>query len=213
MFEGSKIEALKNSVSDKVENPSRVEVVSALIYKTLISASPSPSNSLMLQTLNLRTRVAPPLPENVVGSLVSFFPVAAGGEKEVELHELVGKMRDEMADFCNKYAKKYRTEEWGEAIKKRLKESGEILTKNGGNQEVYRFSSGCRFPIYEVDFGWGAAAWVTMAAFRLKNTVMMLDAKSGGGIEALVGLGHNQMAAFLQNQELLSFASFESNCQ
>lgn len=193
-----------------MENPSRVEVVSALIYKAIISASRNSQNhpTLLLQTLNLRKRVAPPLPESLVGSLVSFFPVGVGGEREViELHDLVGTMRKEMGEFCNKYAKKYRTKEWPELIKRRLNESREILSKNGNNQLVYRFSSGCNFPIYEVDFGWGAADWVTVAAFKMKNTVMMLDAKNGGGIEALVSLQDHEMAAFQHNQELLAFAS------
>ena len=214
MFEGSKIESLKNRISEKVQNPSRVEVVSALIYKAIISASRTNNNSqnhpatLLLQTLNLRKRVAPPLPDTLVGSLVSFFPVGVDGEREVvELHELVGTMRKEMGEFCEKYAKKYRTKEWLELIKKRLNESREILSKNGNNQLVYRCSSGCNFPIYEVDFGWGAADWITMPAFKMKNTVMMLDAKNGRGIEALVSLQDGEMAAFQDNEELLAFAS------
>ncbi|XP_038886275.1 stemmadenine O-acetyltransferase-like [Benincasa hispida] len=211
LFEGSKIESLKNRVSEKMENPSRVEVVSALIYKAIIAATRNSQNhpTLLLQTLNLRKRVAPPLPESLVGSLVSFFPVGVAGETEViELHELVGIMRKEMGEFCNKYAKKYRTKEWHDLIKKRLNESREILSKNGNNQLIYRFSSGCNFPIYEVDFGWGAAGWVTMAAFKMKNTVMMLDAKNGGGIEALVSLQDKEMTAFQHNEEILAFASF-----
>ncbi|KAL0558177.1 hypothetical protein IC582_006746 [Cucumis melo] len=213
VFEGSKIESLKNRISEKVQNPSRVEVVSALIYKAIISASRNNNNSqnqstLLLQTLNLRKRVVPPLPETLVGSLVSFFPVGVDGEREVvELHELVGTMRKEMGEFCDRYAKKYRTKEWLELIKKRLNESREILSKNGNNQLVYRCSSGCNFPIYEVDFGWGVADWVTMPAFKMKNTVMMLDAKNGGGIEALISLQDGEMAAFQDNEELLAFAS------
>lgn len=213
MLEGSKIESLKNRISEKVQNPSRVEVVSALIYKAIISASRNNNNSqnqstLLLQTLNLRKRVVPPLPETLVGSLVSFFPVGVDGEREVvELHELVGTMRKEMGEFCDRYAKKYRTKEWLELIKKRLNESREILSKNGNNQLVYRCSSGCNFPIYEVDFGWGVADWITMPAFKMKNTVMMLDAKNGGGIEALISLQDGEMAAFQDNEELLAFAS------
>lgn len=119
-----------------------------------------------------------------------------------------------MGEFCDKYAKKFRTEEWVELIKKRLNEVREILSKNGKPQLIYRCSSGCNFPVYGVDFGWGAAAWVTMAAFKMKNTVMMLDDKNGGGIEALISLDDKEMAAFQHNEELLAYTSLNptANC-
>ncbi|XP_022951646.1 acylsugar acyltransferase 3-like [Cucurbita moschata] len=221
VFEASKIEALKRSISDKVKIPTRVEVMTALIYKAIISAlrdsNSNPNNhpTLLLQTMNLRTRMVPPLPESTMGNIVSFFPVAAAaGEREVEVHEVVGVMRKEMGEFCDKYAKKFRTEEWVELIKKRLNEVREILSKNGKPQLIYRCSSGCNFPVYGVDFGWGAAAWVTMAAFKMKNTVMMLDDKNGGGIEALISLDDKEMAAFQHNEELLAYTSLNptANC-
>ena len=67
VFDASKIAALKAIVGDKVKNPSRVDVVTALIYKCEISASRSTSGcakpTLLLLPVNMRRRTEPPLPE------------------------------------------------------------------------------------------------------------------------------------------------------
>lgn len=77
MFEGSKIATLKAMVSEKMENPTRVQVVAALIYKAAISASRSmvandhskthPTHYLLTIPINLRTRVVPPMPPTLSG--------------------------------------------------------------------------------------------------------------------------------------------------
>ncbi|KAF5208118.1 Vinorine synthase-like [Thalictrum thalictroides] len=73
--------------------------------------------------------------------------------------------------------------------------------------KAYIFTSWCRFPYYETDFGWGNPIWVTSINLILNNTVTLMDTKTGEGIEAWVTLDELDMARFECEQELLAFAS------
>ncbi|KAH7515571.1 hypothetical protein FEM48_Zijuj10G0040800 [Ziziphus jujuba var. spinosa] len=75
VFEASKISVLKNSIACEVKSPSRVEVVMALLYKCAISASTKGSPIIQLQTMNLRRRIEPPLPNNIVGNFIQHFKI------------------------------------------------------------------------------------------------------------------------------------------
>ncbi|KAK7846629.1 acylsugar acyltransferase 3 [Quercus suber] len=116
VFDASKIAALKAIVGDKVKNPTRVEVVTALIYKCAFSASRSSSGS-----------TKPTL--------------------------------------------------W------------------------------CNFPLYEADFGWGKPIWVTVARCAINGAILLMDARSGNGVEVFVTLEEQDMAVFERDAELLEFAS------
>ncbi|XP_031270317.1 LOW QUALITY PROTEIN: acylsugar acyltransferase 3-like [Pistacia vera] len=103
VFSASKITSLKAIASKNVQNPTRVEVVSALIYKCASSASRANSNSsnptLFVQSLNLRSRTGPPLPENFMGNVVFIFSVLTSEENKIVLHSVVGQKREELAKF------------------------------------------------------------------------------------------------------------------
>nr|POF15801.1 acylsugar acyltransferase 3 [Quercus suber] len=101
VFDASKIAALKAIVGDKVKNPTRVEVVTALIYKCAFSASRSSS----------------------------------------------------------------------------------------------------------ADFGWGKPIWVTVARCAINGAILLMDARSGNGVEVFVTLEEQDMAVFERDAELLEFAS------
>ncbi|KAF3431113.1 hypothetical protein FNV43_RR25843 [Rhamnella rubrinervis] len=212
VFSGSNIAALKAKVADKVHNPTRVELVTALICKSAISASSkstsagSSKSSVLVQSVNMRTRTNPPLPESSVGNMSWFFAVPISmGEAETELHDLVGKMKERMTSFSKRYGERFVGEEWPSLIRECLKESKHLF--HGGDLVVYRCSSWCRFPIYEADFGWGEPTWVTIGSCVLKNSIMMMDTRNGDGIEAVVNLEMVSMAVFENDLELLQFAS------
>ena len=75
------------------------------------------------------------------------------------------------------------------------------------NLNIYFSSSWCKFPVYEIDFGWGKPIWVSNGVFSPTNTIVLGDTKCGTGIEAWVTLNAQVMALFEQDEELLSFAS------
>ncbi|XP_065874659.1 tabersonine-19-hydroxy-O-acetyltransferase-like [Euphorbia lathyris] len=78
----------------------------------------------------------------------------------------------------------------------------------GGNLDVYIVSSWCRFPFYELDFGWGKPTWFAAIEAPFKNVISLMDTRNGDGIEAWITLTEEEMTFFQQDQELLAFASF-----
>ncbi|XP_015894412.3 acyltransferase Pun1 [Ziziphus jujuba] len=210
VFTASKIDALKAEVADKVQNPSRVEVVTAIIHKAAISASKSSSGgssnpNVLVQSVNMRTRTNPPLPETSVGNMSWFYAVPSMGEKEIKLHDLVGKLKESLTSFCKKYAERFIGKDWSKLIMECMKDTKQLF--HGNNLVVYRYSSWCRFPLYEADFGWGKPIWVTIGSCELKNSIIMMDTRGGDGIEAIVNLEKEDMDVFENDLELLQFAS------
>ncbi len=81
-----------------------------------------------------------------------------------------------------------------------IKEFGaKIMTEN--IVPLY-FTSFCRFPIYEVDFGWGNPIWARRVSLPFKNVVVFIDTKSGGGIEAWVNRKEEDMTKFESDTQL-----------
>ena len=71
---------------------------------------------------------------------------------------------------------------------------------------VYTFSSVCKFPFYETDFGWGKPAWMT-CPMLFPMYLIFMDTKSGDGIEVWATLKDEVMAVLEHDEELLAFAS------
>lgn len=211
VFDATKIAALKAIVTEKLQNPTRVEAVTAFIHSRAISALRSTSGSssnptTFIQTVNLRARMVPPLPQSSAGSMIWFFTVSTAEDGVVELHDLVGQMKQRMTKFCDTYVRKFRAkDQWPSIFKECIQESRKPFSK--GNLVIYRCSSWCRFPVYEADFGWGKPIWVTIASCAMKNAVFMIDTRDGEGIEAYVNLEKQELDVFERDAELLAFAS------
>ncbi|KAK4410891.1 Stemmadenine O-acetyltransferase [Sesamum angolense] len=63
----------------------------------------------------------------------------------------------------------------------------------------FLFSSWCRFPTYEVDFGWGKPVWVCTTALLVNHLVILTSTRDGDGIEAWINLLPDQLQS-LENQ-------------
>ncbi|XP_030493600.2 stemmadenine O-acetyltransferase [Cannabis sativa] len=224
VFEPAKISDLKSryftEISDQNKKISRVEVVLALILKSAISAARSSSSikklegadltkSLLFQAVNLRKRTEPPLPENAMGNLFWLLPVMIKEEekKNIEFHEIINEMRRETTSFLDETVRKIKGDEEGIGLVfKSAKEKKEIM-ESVGDVDTYFCSSWCRFPIYEMDFGWGNPVWVSSGFVSSLNLIVMEDTKCGEGIQVWVSLDPKVMAIFERDHELLSFAS------
>ncbi|KAM7270736.1 hypothetical protein ACFE04_029950 [Oxalis oulophora] len=68
---------MKKVINEGVKKPTRVECVSALLWKCLMATSKSRFGverpSTFIQTVNLRSRTIPPLPLNSIGNMVTAF--------------------------------------------------------------------------------------------------------------------------------------------
>ncbi|XP_050370535.1 BAHD acyltransferase At5g47980-like [Argentina anserina] len=206
VFDASRLTALKSkAASASVPNPTRVEVVSALIWKCAMEASRSNLGSirpsLWCQAVNMRRRSGQAFTENILGNFVWYF-AAITVESEVDLQSLVTKFRKSIEDYKVNYPNGLPAEDAYQSIK----ESGNSWAKRGIDN--YICSSWCWFPFYETNFGWGKPYWVSLPSLQSKNTVILMDAKGGNDIEASLTFLEEDMAIVENNQELLAYGSF-----
>ncbi|XP_054806301.1 stemmadenine O-acetyltransferase-like [Prosopis cineraria] len=214
VFESSAIESLRTKYSQKMENvlegqkpPSRVEVLQTFLFNRLIAATKNEDEGpdkihLLTYAVNLRPRMEPPLPEYAFGNYywsIEAFPILM---EEGECKNLGRQLREELKKVDKDFTVKLReSKEW----KFNREETGSEIAK--GEIVLFIFTSLCRFPVYEVDFGWGNPTWAAPPTWKFKNFVTLKDTKSGGGIEAYVNLAEDDMAKFERDEELLAYVS------
>jgi len=207
VFEAPKIELLKNmfnSNSHVVENPTRVEVVTALIYKCVVSALGLNFKTTSLRmAVDLRKRMIPPLSNKCVGNLVWFLFVI-----NPKLHDLVFKIRQGLCEFCEIYPKKFGGKEKDLSfICESLKQVTTHVPESDNDQSLILYASWCKFPMYGADFGWGKPIWVTTSSCPATNAIVLMDTRDGDGIEVIVNMKENDMVRFECGVELLQYAS------
>ncbi|XP_022927112.1 vinorine synthase-like [Cucurbita moschata] len=215
VFTKSHIAALKELATGAgggsvVNPPSRVVAVSAFIWLRLMAlARRSPVKAKLfgaLYPVNLRARRDPPLPENSFGN-VSWFTVATTPvAMNEDLPLLVAKVRTAIQEIDSGFVKNLEDPEKLLNLMKQLDKQ-----RSTGEIHLWSFTSMCRFPIYEADFGWGKPTWVCSPSRPFRNVVVLMDASDGDGVEAWVNLKEEDMTIFEKDEELLSFCS--EQCQ
>ncbi|CAL9025014.1 unnamed protein product [Prunus brigantina] len=210
VFDVSKMASLKAKIEGIVQNfiPTNVQLVLAIILKCAIAASHNSKPgtpirpTVLFQMVNLRRRMLPELPQNAMGNWFWPLPILFK-EDETQLHELVSTMRKGLTDFVNEKANRFKGVEGFLTLLECIRERGQLLkSKKGIN--IYRATSLCKLPLYEMDFGWGKPTWVTSEG-DYKNVIMLLDTKFCDGIEAWVTLDEQEMAIFESDEELLAY--------
>ncbi|XP_023754021.2 acyltransferase Pun1 [Lactuca sativa] len=202
VFDAKKIAGLKNSVMGLVENPTKVQVVTAYLYKCAIAASLEKTGcfrkSTLIQLVNMRPRMMPQLPENSIGNFSWYFTISNSDQSERSLSSLVLDLKEGIKEVCNG-GDHVDLSDWLMDV---MEYSGNVK-QLFDDLEVYRCTSLCRRPFYQMDFGWGYPKWVTMADVHVKNTFVLFDTPDGDGIEAMVSLENDDMRLFQCNQYLL----------
>ncbi|TKY46825.1 Vinorine synthase [Spatholobus suberectus] len=195
-------------------NPTRVEAVTALIWKSSLEAAKASSGdrkfpaSMISHAVNIRSRMASTLSKHWIGNLwqQAVSPLVEV-EGEVELRNLAERVRETVRKVDGNYVSKLQSDEFFKVIES-LKETRIMASEKG--IPCYSFSSWIRFGFYEADFGWGKPTYVRTVGVPIKNVVILMGTKIGDGIEAWVTLTTCDMLQFEQNPELLEFASFDS---
>ncbi|XP_022850645.1 vinorine synthase-like [Olea europaea var. sylvestris] len=212
-FDALAVSTLKaKSTSSAVKSPTRVEVISAFIWKCFMAAkSGSSSTSLLTHAVNLRRKTVPPLSENCFGNFLWIAAAQNSNENETDLRTLVSKIRESISEIDDDFVKNMQSEKGCPGYYENLEKTSQRIPKESG---ILCFSSWCKFGIYDIDFGWGRPIWASncVPAYSeslLLNSVTLMDTRSGDGIEALVILDEKYVAAFENNKELLAFASID----
>ncbi|AES99803.1 putative vinorine synthase [Medicago truncatula] len=208
VFQPAMIKSLKAMVtSSSMHSPTQVQVVTAWIYKHAVSIMGLNFQTAMFSMIvDLRRRMVPPLSEHCVGNIFWFSSMLAN-KKEMELEDLVCQIKEGLSECCNVYPKLFREKE-NNNISECLKQVTEPYSEN---KNLFTFSSWCRFPMYEADFGWGKPIWITTTGLSSRNIIFLMDTRDGDGIEAIVNMEDNYMAKFEHEFELLQYASFNPN--
>ncbi|KAF3431115.1 hypothetical protein FNV43_RR25845 [Rhamnella rubrinervis] len=204
VFDASAIETLRAKYEGKI---TRVEALSAFIWTRFVDANKDQQGVAhklynVLHSVNLRPRFEPPLPEHSFGNLYWIAvtsPVKLGSGEEC--YGLVRKVRDEIRKIDYEFVKTLQEEY--QVHLEFMKEGRERLMRD--EVMTFAFTSLCRFPIYEADFGWGKPTWVGSPALTFQNLVVFMDTKSGDGIEAYISLSKEHMAKLEADEEFLAF--------
>ncbi|CAK7345066.1 unnamed protein product [Dovyalis caffra] len=210
LFDGSKVAALRAEVGNGqyLDRPTRFEAVSALILGAMMAIT-GENEATRINTatvaVDLRRRMKPQLPQQSIGNFCQV-TIANWPESEsnvLNYNRLAGKLHESITKMNNDYIRKLHA---GGGYFNFLQKAGEEARK-GPNLRVFGFSSWCKFPFYEADFGWGKPIW-SSPVLKLNRVAIFLDTKDGKGIDAWIGLSKEDMIKFEKNPSILTYASF-----
>ncbi|XP_027362479.1 vinorine synthase-like [Abrus precatorius] len=214
VFDGTSMFRLKSEMGGY--NPTKVEAVTALIWKSMMEATIARSRaqeyviirSLVTHVVNIRTRVVPTLPERNIGNIVQLAVTPliehqVRGSVSVELKDLAMMVRKAIMRFDGDYVSKIKGDGGFDVVVESMKQ---VMPTHLEGVQWCDFTSWTRFPLYEANFGWGIPTWVSTVGMPVKNNVTLLATKCGEGIEAWVNLDEEDMVEFERNQKLLEYA-------
>ncbi|MCD7457965.1 hypothetical protein HAX54_036712 [Datura stramonium] len=186
-FPASKLKALKALISadsGSQIHPTTVEAITAFLCKCVNTPTFTPS--LLIQAVNLRgTNNDALVPADLVGNAILPFTVSVANKEDLDLQRLVGELskgKEKIRDML-KYIKSE------ELLCSRVSEiAGEMNDWTSTNNfSLYRFSSLRKFPLHDINFGWGRPRRVDLATFPV-NMFVLLDNQSQDGVEVLFAL-------------------------
>lgn len=213
-FDATAVAALKLKASAGKIVPTRVEAVSAFLWKCGIAASTERYGfrrpSVFIQLMNLRGRIPlpPAVTENAIGNL---FWIAAANRTEnceSDLPSLVRKLREAVSEINGDFVRRITGEKGESVISDYFRRITEFGSRNGN--DCFYFVSWSKLGLYETDFGWGKPVWVSsidLDGSAVRNFCVVNETGSGDGLEAWVTLDEPEMAILERNLELLNFAS------
>ncbi|KAK3027444.1 hypothetical protein RJ639_041050 [Escallonia herrerae] len=170
---------------------SSLQLVNAILWKALIGVDRAKHGrsraSFLIQPVNLRGRTNPPLPRQTFGNLWGLATTQVEAVDNMAFQDFV----DLLGGSIMKYVKDCgdilsNGEDGYKVVIDPFMESNKVISDSEVN--FCFFTSWCKFPFYEADFGLGKPIWASVVNMRLKNIVILTDDKKGEGIEAWVNI-------------------------
>ncbi|XP_021902552.1 vinorine synthase-like [Carica papaya] len=212
VFDALAIASLKN----RARSSTRVEAVSALIWKCTMGASQQkhgkPRSCLLTHVVNLRTRMSHSASKNSLGNQVWIASARLRADEERELDRLAREIRVGISKINGDFVKEIGGEKGKAMMLDCIKEIKEYGSKD--EVEYLGFTSWCKLGFYEADFGWGKPVWVSSIGLEtpiFRNLVVLIDSRLGDGIEAWVTMDEEEMMILQSDNHLLSYASLDPN--
>ncbi|PWA98270.1 transferase, Chloramphenicol acetyltransferase-like domain protein [Artemisia annua] len=186
---------------------SKVQLVSAMIWKALNAIDKAihnyPRESILLQPVNLRGKMASPISENSCGNLFGFCTTESGIYETTD--RLVDGLSDSVKKIINNYSKVYHNSEEGQIMV--LNSHLRLASINPLSTNVVILTSWCKFPFYETNFGFGKPIWVVPGTIAWRNSGCLIDDAQGKGVEAYVFLEVKDVPDF---EQALNVDDFDS---
>ncbi|KVI07713.1 Chloramphenicol acetyltransferase-like domain-containing protein [Cynara cardunculus var. scolymus] len=216
LFDSDAISSLKaEATRNGVQNPTRVEVVTALLWKCAVAASKQTCGfqkpSRINHTVNIRRKLASPSSKDLIGNVIWFATAECPANDETTLIDLAKRVRECVSKVDVEFVNNAQGDKGYIAMREFMKETGETSSK--GSTDVFNFTSWCKMGFYDIDFGWGKPSWMTgvigIGNPVFLNIINLMDTKCGEGIEAWVNLDEKEMEILQCNPELLAYASLD----
>ncbi|KAL2230543.1 vinorine synthase-like [Sesamum indicum] len=206
VFDKEKLAALKEAAtSPSVKDPTRVEVVSAFIWKHFIDVAKFENpvgkrTFLASHPVNLRPRTSPHLHlENIFGNCIMPAMATSNLEDVEDFHELVSRLRSGFRRIDRDYIGEAQN---GDSYLNDIMNLNCLLVEGG--LEIYSCSSWCGFAVYEIDYGWGKPVSFCTSSLPLRNSSILVKSRSGDGVEAFVTLPEDNVEILESQIKLLN---------
>ncbi|KAK3027445.1 hypothetical protein RJ639_041051 [Escallonia herrerae] len=187
---------------------SSLQLVNAILWKALIGMDRAKHGrsraSFLIQPVNLRGKTNPPLPRQTFGNLWGLATTQVKSGEKMAFQDFV----DLLSGSIRKYVKdcgNVLSNDGYQVIVNPFMESNKTISDPEVN--FCLFTSWCKFPFYEADFGLGKPIWASVVNMPLKNVVILMDDKKGEGIEAWVHLDAADMPIFEHDSDITAFAT------
>ncbi|KAF5787466.1 putative deacetylvindoline O-acetyltransferase [Helianthus annuus] len=212
VFRNSKLSELKNKVvfeaGGSINNPTRVEVLTSMLYTTAVKAAATKSGtfkpSYLFFMVNMRDKFVEKLPQTTIGNFVSLMMVPTRHTSDTSISSVVAEIKKQKLEF-----------EGIQSVQQLAENTKSSKVRNQDLENIgegsYYCSSLCGFPYSKLDFGWGKPMGTTLATKSTgKNGFVLMDKADGDGIEALVMLEEEHMKIFENDKEMLSYCQSDS---
>ncbi|KAG6431473.1 hypothetical protein SASPL_109552 [Salvia splendens] len=205
VFDKEKIEILRRAATASPEcatkDPTRVELVSAFIWKHFMAAKSKNKLFAAIMAVSLRQRTNPPgILENVFGNC--FMSPLAFADPSREFHQLVSRLRRAIRRVRDGYITNVMSRDC--YMKELVMLAVLMVTRK---MEWCYFTSWRGFSAYKVDYGWGQACRFATPSMPVKNIVILVNS-GGDDVEAVVTMQPEVVKAVGAQLKLISLNNY-----